>query len=154
MSWLTNLQMQRLILKYADDDTKKAFIGVYAIDTLPKSIPHLPVLLIVNTHTRNLPGQHWKSIYITKERIGEVFDSLGGPVSTLLMKWLNTFTRKWSSNTFVVQHPLSPTCGAFAVYYVLTRLKKRNMKEFLRIFSHDLHKNSIMMKTFVKDLRK
>ena len=152
MSWLSNLELEKLIHKYGDDATKKAFMGVYAIDTLPQSVPHLPALLIVNTDTKNLPGQHWKSIYITKERFGEVFDSLSGPISTLLSKWLNTFTRKWTYNTMVVQHPFSPTCGAFAAYFILTRLKNKSMKEFMRIYSRSLYKNSIMMQTFVKDL--
>ena len=42
MSWLTGSQLERYIKKYGDEKTKYAFLGIFAIDHLPQSIPHLP----------------------------------------------------------------------------------------------------------------
>lgn len=152
MSWLTGDQLENLIRKCGDSKTTAAFLGVFALDGLPQHLPHLPILLIVNTDTKNLPGQHWKAIYISNERQGEVFDSLAMPVSIHLQRWMNSFTHKWTQNSKVIQNPLSPSCGAFVLYYVLTRLTKRNMTSCLRVFSKDLYYNDNFVRIFVNNL--
>lgn len=154
MSWLTGKELEDLIYKYANDSTKKAFMGVFAIDTLPTRIPHYPCLMIINTHTLNLPGQHWKAIFIPESRRGEVFDSLALPISTFLLRWLNSFTKSWTRNKVTVQNPLSASCGAFVLFYTLTRMKKENMNQCLNIFSSNLYVNDKLMLQFVKDLKK
>ena len=152
MSWLTGQQLEKLIEKHADDLTQKAFLGVFSIDTLPSQLPHLPSLLIVNTHTKNLPGEHWKAIYISKDRHGEVFDSLALPVSVRLLQWMNRFTRKWQRSTLTIQNPLSPSCGAFVLYFILRRLQEKDLKRCLNIFSTNLYKNDEIMRNLVKML--
>lgn len=154
MSWLTTFELNVLIKKYGDDKTNEAFIGIYAIDTLPQQILRLPILLIVNTQASNLPGEHWKAIYISSQRIGEIFDSLATPISIYLQKWMNTFTHKWSSSKMTIQNPLSATCGAFTLYFVLNRLRKKSLKDCMSIFTNDLYHNDILMRTFVDDLKK
>jgi len=154
MSWLTGKQLEHLILKNADAKTYEAFLGVFSIDLLPEQIPFLPIMMIINTQTVNLPGQHWKAVYISKERIGEVFDSLALPISTRLLQWLNRFTRSWHHSTLTVQNPLSGTCGAFVIYYILKRLQKRNLRDCLQIFSRNLSLNDLLMKEFVALLKR
>ncbi|MEL7308490.1 MAG: hypothetical protein AAGK05_11895 [Pseudomonadota bacterium] len=154
MSWLTTPELQNLIKKYGDDQTIAAFIGIYSMDTLPQQILQLPVLLIVNTHASNLPGEHWKAIYISSKKIGEVFDSLAMPISVHLQKWMNAFTRKWSISKLTIQNPLSSTCGAFTLYFVLSRLRKKSMKDCVSIFTKNLFHNDMLMRTFVNELKK
>ena len=96
IKWLTTLDLEHFIANHADEATKTAFLGVFSINNLPRQIPHLPVLLIMNTNTSNLPGQHWKAIYISKRRVGEVFDSLAMPVNLQVEQWMNTFSKQWS----------------------------------------------------------
>ena len=154
MSWLTGYELKNLVSKNADENTRKAFLGVFAMDGLPQQIPHLPALLIINTHTSNLSGEHWKAVYISKEHYGEVFDSLAQPTSTRLLQWMNRFTRKWIRSPLVIQNPLSATCGAFVLYFILTRLHAPNFMTCLQVFSHDLHKNDMLITQFVKNLNK
>lgn len=154
MSWLNGEALENLINKYGDEETKKAFLGVFAMDTLPKRITKLPILLIVNTHMVNLPGEHWMAIYISSTRFGEVFDSLSSPVNIHLQRWLNTFTRRWMKSNTMIQNPLSSTCGAFVLFYVLTRLKSKSLKSCLKFFSRNWYKNDHLILNFVKDLKK
>ena len=145
--------MQDFIRRYGDVRSKRAFVGVFSIDMLPRHLPKLPILLILNTHTKNLPGQHWKAVYINQFRRGEVFDSLALPVSTTLLRWLNQHTKSWTRNQLTIQNPLSATCGAFVTHYILTRMKCRNMRQYFNLFSYDLSFNDRLMRAFVKNLK-
>ena len=80
MSWLSGQEIENAIYKYADDDTRKAFHGVYSMDQLPFAVPHYPFFMIINTQAHNLPGAHWISVFIDVSRRGEVFDSLALPL--------------------------------------------------------------------------
>lgn len=153
MSWLTTFELEKLINKYSDDATKRAFIGVFPMDKLPRHLPHLPVLFIVNTDSSNLPGKHWKAVYISSNKIGEVFDSLTLPIGIYLLRWMNTFSKKWTTSKRAIQNPLSATCGAFTLYFVLNRLSKSSMKECNKIFSNNVYANDVLMEAFVNNLR-
>lgn len=153
MSWMTNVQLLHLIKKYADEDCRRAFSGIFSIDELPAKVTQVPFLMIVNTHTKNLPGEHWKAVYISNEGFAEVFDSLASPVSTFLASWLNKHTRKWIPSEVTIQNPLAPTCGAFVLYFILLRLQHKNLKSLLKIFSSDLAVNDNKMLEFVQNLK-
>ena len=155
VNWLTGQQLNKLILANANDTTNAAFIGIFAIDTLPQCISTLPLLLIVNNDTSNLPGRHWKAIFISAERHGEVFDSLATPVSLTLEKWMNTFTLKWICSNLIIQHPLSPSCGGFVLHYILHRVKEMSLKQYTeKYFVSDVLKNENIVRRFVCKLRK
>lgn len=154
MSWLTSNELHDLIQSYSDKATKQAFIGIFSMDKLPQSLPQLPILLIVNTDSSNLPGEHWKAVFISSEKIGEVFDSLALPIEIFLHRWMNTFSWKWTVSKRRIQNPLSATCGAFTLYFVLNRLNKKSMSDCIRIFTNNLHANDVLMENFVDELRK
>ena len=122
MSWLSGQEIENAIYRNADDVTHEAFQGVFSIDQLPFSIPHYPFFMIVNTQSHNLPGAHWITVFIDKNRCGEVFDSLALPIPKRLSQWINHFARSLTRNHLMFQFPLSDSCGAFAVYFVLKRL--------------------------------
>ena len=148
MSWLTNHQIVKKIESNADAATRKAFRGVYSIDDLPAFIPRLPILLIVNTQTHNLPGEHWIAIFIDKDKRGEVFDSLALPSSIILSRWMNRFTRKWRTNVLCFQNPLSGMCGGYVIYFVLHRLSASNLDDITRTFTRKFHMNDDYIANF------
>ena len=153
MSWLSNHDIIEKLRHNADDKTWKAFGGVYSIDTLPQSISIYPVFIIVNTHTHNLPGEHWKAIFIKEDRTGEVFDSLALTLNNFTLNWLNKFTRKWKTNLLPYQHPLSATCGAFVIYFILKRLNHDSLESLNKTLSSNPLRNERMIRSFYANLK-
>ena len=153
MSWLSEQDIVGKIRRNADSKTLQAFFGVYPIDKLPLFVPHLPIIIIVNTHTHNLKGEHWKTVFIDKDRNGEVFDSLALPVSAHLNRWLNIFTRRWKTNHLSYQDPFSATCGAYALYYTLHRLDVPHLKSVTETFSRYPHVNECKVLSFYNQLK-
>ena len=119
IKWLTSRDLESCIDKFADEYTKNSFLGVFPINYLPNKILQLPVLFIINTNTMNLPGQHWKAVYLSVNGNGEIFDSLAMPISLTLQQWMNTFSKKWITSTLTIQNPLSPSCGGYVLYFVM-----------------------------------
>lgn len=148
MSSLSDTEIDAIIRTFGLSTTKEAFIGVFPIDKLPSRIPHYPCFLVVNTQAHNLPGEHWLSIYISKQRKGEVFDSLGQPIGNFLRRWLTSHAiNGWTSNRRIYQNPLSDTCGAFAIFYVLNRLQTDKLP-----FSNCFFNNEVIVKSFYNTL--
>ena len=154
MSWLTGYDLEALIKKHGDEMTKKAFMGVYAMDKLPQRILQLPALFIVNTHSMNLPGQHWIAVYIDTQRHAEVFDSLATPLSEYLLRWLRSFSTSFKRSVLTLQNPVSASCGAFVLYYILQRVHVKNMEVITSSFSPNVIHNDRVMLDYVKLLRK
>ena len=153
MSWLSNKRLKSKIGKNAGSKTLNAFHGVYSIDNLPDFIPCRPYLIIVNTHTHNLPGEHWLCIHIDEDKNGELFDSLALPVSDFLIRWLNRFTWKWRRNVRSFQHSLSPTCGSFVLYFILNRLHVKDFESITAVFSRSLSVNERFVANFYLALK-
>lgn len=153
MSWLSGETIKNKVRRNADNATRKAFDDVYSIDELPSAIPHYPIFIVLNTHPQNLKGEHWKVIYIRKDRVGEVFDSLALPLNIPTQQWLRKHTRQWKSNNKPFQHPLSDTCGAFVLYFILNRLHVRRFDSITGKFSHHFHSNEKLIHKFYNDLK-
>ena len=153
MAWLTDDALVSKIVNNANDETLLAFQGVFPIDKLPDSVSRLPFLMIVNTHAHNLPGEHWLAISIDRNKRGEIFDSLAMPVSILLARWMNQFTRTWQRNHYSFQNPLSASCGAFVLYYVLHRTSTSKLSEITKPFSFILYENELIVRSFYDSLK-
>lgn len=153
MSWLDNHDIVDKILYNADDETWNAFHDVYPIDMLPNAIPHYPIFIVINTHTKNLPGQHWKAVFIKNDKSAEVFDSFALPLNTFTENWLDKFSRKWKVNSRAYQHSSSALCGAYVLYFILNRLKYDNYKSFLKNFSLNVRDNDRMIDEFYRSLQ-
>lgn len=153
MSWLSGETIQRIVLRHADEATRQAFHGVYSIDTLPTAIPHRPIFIVLNTHPQNLNGEHWKVIFIRKDKRAEVFDSLAQPLNIPTQQWLKKHTRQWKSNARAFQHPLSSTCGAFVLYFIFHRLRVRRFENVTKKFSCNLHSNEKIVRKFYNELK-
>ena len=153
MSWLSNRTLANKVRKNATTKTQNAFHGIYSIDKLPSSIPSRPFLAIVNTHTHNLPGEHWLAIYIDENKNGELFDPLALPVSNNLIRWLNGFTVKWKTNKRSFQHPLSTTCGSFVLYFILNRLHVSDFERITTLFTSSPFANEQFVRMFYSALK-
>ena len=153
MSWLSDKDLIRKIQRNGDRLTRTSFYDVIPIDTLPKFIPSLPFMMIVNMDTHNLPGTHWLAVYIDEHKRGEIFDSLALPTSLPLAKWMNQFTVSWRTNSRRYQHPLSSHCGAFALYFVLTRPHVSHMEDVTKTFGTSLYENESLAINFFKCLK-
>ena len=144
MSWLTNHQLEQAVERYGDDKTKEAFLGAFPIDRLPTTVKTYPVLLIVNSQSHNLGGEHWLALFISPQQRGELFDSAAQPVDLRINRWLNRFsTKRWIRNHVIYQSPFSPICGAYVLYYVLNRLHHPSMKELLMVNHHHINDSFI-----------
>ena len=153
MSWLTVKSLSTKVRKNARRKTLEAFSGIYSIDTLPTFISCRPFLMIVNTHTHNLPGEHWIAIHIDENKNGELFDSLAIPVNNTLIRWLNTFTNKWKTNSRSFQHPTSSTCGAFVLYFILNRLHVKDFESITAVFTSSFPVNERFVTNFYRALK-
>ena len=151
MSWLTDRQLERAIFRHGDTRVNMAFRGIFPLDQLPEG--RGPLFLIFNTDVHNLPGQHWKAIYIDEFQRGEVFDPLATPMSDRCIQYMNRHTVKWCWNRTMVQHPLSAQCGVYVLYYVTQRLYYDSLYEFCQTFSNDLADNEIVMSYFYRSLQ-
>ena len=152
MSWLTNHELQTKLQRNATMSVWNAFGGIYPIDMLPPRIPRRPIFIIINTDTKNLPGKHWKAVYIKEDNAAEVFDSLALPLNVHTENWLNKFTTRWSLNCRACQHPLSASCGSFVLYFILNRLNYHNFDVFLKTFSPNVTVNEQMICKFYRQL--
>jgi hypothetical protein len=153
MSWLSSKTLNEKVRKNADSKTLEAFYGVCSIDNLPDFIHVRPFIMIINTHTQNLPGEHWITVMIDANRNGELFDSLGLPPSNIIIRWLNQFTNKWKKNERSFQHRLSSTCGTFALYFVLNRLRVKDFETLTNTFTTSSYANEFHMKRFYRSLK-
>ena len=152
MSWLSERDLMRCIKLNADDATLRAFQGIYSMDKLPNAVKQYPCLIIINTQSHNLPGEHWIAAFIGKNRQGEIFDSLALSPANSLIRWMNTYARTYRRNHLQYQHPLSSRCGAYVLYYVLKRLQ--NPKCVINKFTPSLYENEQRVLDFYRLLRK
>ena len=150
MSWLTNHQLECAILRHGDRRVTMAFQGIFPLNQLPQLNMQGPLFLILNTDVENLPGRHWKAIYIDENNYGEVFDSLALPLSDRLIRFMNYHTTKWTRNTTMLQHPLSAQCGIYVLYFVTQRLYTDSLSDLISIFSPSLLENERLMYQFYK----
>ena len=98
--------------------TQNAFVGVVAVDKLPKRIYHYPALLIVNTDCASEPGSHWVCLYLGGDW-GYFFDSYGCEPSfwddQLDQFMCNQTNCAFSWNTKTLQSLHSDTCGEWCL---------------------------------------
>lgn len=155
IDWLTGAQIEHYIKLNADEKTKKIYVGVYCSNTLPNKVDSYPLLLIVNSDPSNLGGKHWRAVYIAENLHGEVFDPLGVPIGISLERWMNTFCTKWTQTQKLIQHPLSPSCGAFVLHFTLNRFHVNTLEKYLcSNYDDNLSKNVLRIKNYVHSLRK
>ena len=129
------------LLKCVEQDELlgKYFIGVYAIDTLPKIMPQMPACYIFNTDPIKKPGVHWQARFFTTDGIEEHFDSYGR----------QPLKGTFDYNSVRIQGPLSSSCGQYCLYYMCHRVRGRSMNDIVNDFSTDYVFNDLNVTEYV-----
>ena len=94
--------------------------------------------LVVNTDPADKPGQHWVAIYITREGVGEYFDSYGRPpnlpqIQQVFQKNVNDVIY----NTRHLQGTFSTVCGQYVIFFLLHRCRELRIDKIITFFSAD-----------------
>ena len=145
---LSNNDIDRALNKVPE--VRAIYQGAYPHNRLHTLHLSLPAMLVVNTDPHNLPGKHWISIYINANRQGEVFDSLASPLSNHIIRFMNTWTRHWVTNSNMYQHPLSQACGIFVIYHLTNRLYYPSLSTVLQTFSANMIENECIMSAYYR----
>ena len=118
-----------------DPDLNKALRGVFPADKLP-TVPKTRVLsdaYIVNTDPEGQPGEHWLAIW-TRNRVCEVFDSYGLPLSTYKNPQLQAWFKQWKeviTSDHTLQAMDSQTCGHYALLFLKAKARNESFQDFL-----------------------
>ena len=111
-------EIKRLVEK--DLLSSQDFRGVFSCDTLPQDVSHLPMLLVANTDTSDLPGSHWVAVWINRHGRGYFFDSYGFPPKMYgqeLHQFMNDNTSQYTTQKRQLQAQSSDVCGQWCVYF-------------------------------------
>ena len=125
----------------------RAFLGVFPIDMLPKTLPsHRPLLLDCNNKPHDNRGEHW-ILFI--DSTGEYFNSFAQPPLSTFRHYLENFCNSYVTNTKVIQSTVSYSCGHFCVFYCLMKMLDYSMKDIEAAFSNDNSLNDLIVHRFV-----
>lgn len=129
---------------------KAKFLGVFARDELPLKIEY-PSCLILNTHNRAQPGEHWLAIYFNKDRTAEFFDSMALHASFYnLEKYLDTTSRGWMCNKHRIQAD-SNFCGLYCCFFLFYKCRGYEMFKIENMFEKEnFQKNDLFISKFIK----
>ena len=96
-----------------------SFKGVYPLDKIPSNlIP--PANFIVNTHTHNLPGEHWIAVSYLTRGIVFAFDPFGMYYPQRLKKYLvNLDADCIDYNKIQFQGIFEKTCGDYCIAWLI-----------------------------------
>lgn len=97
------------------------FVGVFPLNKLPTSIK-APSNFIVNTHTHNLPGEHWIAVSYKNGGIVFAFDPLGAYYPYLLRKFIHDRLKPYGGvhyNTEQIQDFDEQSCGIYCIAWLI-----------------------------------
>ena len=137
----------RLINEYLD--AIDCFIGTFPRDGIP--VPDkLPKGYIINTHTSDLPGEHWVAIYIDSRGRGQYFDSYGlFPLYNEFTEFLNDYCTSWNYNSRTFQSSNSSTCGLYCIFFILFRCLGFSYCQFASFFNQSENANDFILTPFL-----
>ena len=114
---------------------QKGFLGCFASDNLPTFPKSLPASLIINTHKKSQPGEHWLALVLTKHKCF-YFDSFGAPIlEETIVIYLQQKYKKVTVNNECIQHFTSASCGLFCISFVKNVNNKISFEKFISKFS-------------------
>jgi len=131
---MNSLEINKALKNY------KCFLGTFARDQLPTSLPKFrPLAIIMNTDPINLPGQHWVSIFVDETNCAEYFDSYGLPPlhSEILNCIGNNNIKNLSYNSMQIQGVSSNTCGHYCVLFVKLRCQNILFRDIIKLDFND-----------------
>ena len=128
----------------------RGFQGVFALDELPQEYEQRPALYVVNTEPSCQDGEHWVAIYFPPQGLPEFFDSFARKAfATELRRLLGNV---YLHNRFILQSPISDTCGQHVIYYA--RERSKGVPFNMIKYSHSLKENDDFVIQYVKNIIK
>ena len=127
---------------------QRGFLGCFACNDLPPFPKKFPVSMIINTHRKNQPGEHWLAIVLTKQKCF-YFDSFGVPImEKIIISYLQQKYKKVTINNECIQHYYSESCGLFCIAFIKHVKSKLGFEEFISKFNllHLLKNDNIVLK--------
>ena len=114
---------------------EKNFIGVFALDKLPKREINTPASLIINTDVSSKKGEHWVALVLGKNQ-AYYFDSFGLQIidKQILSFLSKQKLRKVIYSTKCIQSITSDKCGLFCSLFIKTVKSKKKYENFLDMF--------------------
>lgn len=141
-------QIKKILEK--DKYTRDIFRGVFAANTLPKTVQSFPSLFIVNTAPSSEDGEHWCLLYFTSSKNLEFFESYGNPPDMFKFnEFAEKNSRMISYNSLQLQGDKSWTCGGYSIYFSLNRCRGVKMFDIISRFSKNAISNDNMIKEFM-----
>ena len=114
---------------------QKGFLGCFAYNDLPPIPKILPASMIINTHRKNQPGEHWLALVLTKTKCF-YFDSFGAPIlEEMIVSYLQQKYKKVTVNNECIQHFTSASCGLFCIAFIKYVKTKSNFETFISRFN-------------------
>jgi hypothetical protein len=137
-------------------NVKNHFLGVFSINTLPKSIKHRK-FCICNTDVESGNGKHWICFVRSNKDTIELFDSLGidDEKKKLITKYCTFNAKEIIFNETQFQADFSETCGLFVIYFLIERIFNFDLtfEELLHdIFYDDKLKNEKKVIEFCSEI--
>ena len=121
---------------------QKGFLGCFAYNDLPPLPKLLPASMLINTHKKNQPGEHWLGLVLTKHKCF-YFDSFGVPImEERIISYLQPKYKKVIINNECIQHFTSASCGLFCIAFIKNVKSKPSFESFISKFNlFDILKN-------------
>jgi hypothetical protein len=122
-----------------DPETNKNFVGVYALDQLPKRhlVSSKPLAFVVNTDPASKPGEHWVAVYYggNETKTVEYFDSYGMPPQQMpLFEFVVNNGQNYVLNNRQLQGYDSTVCGHYCIAYLYKRCRGQSMESICNEF--------------------
>ena len=114
---------------------QRGFLGCFACNDLPPFPKKFPVSMIINTHRKNQPGEHWLALVLTKSKC-LYFDSFGvGITEETIVSYLQQKYEKVIVNNECIQHFNSTSCGLFCIAFIKHVKSKPSFETFISKFN-------------------
>lgn len=110
---LTTLDINKKLNNYTD------FLGVFAIDCLPRNLPKKPFGMVINLDPSWKAGSHWTALYLPEFGSAMYFDSFGlRPPESIILFVERNCKHGLKYNRSVYQGDLSIKCGIFCIAFL------------------------------------
>ena len=114
---------------------QRGFLGCFAYNDLPPFPKKFPVSMIINTHRKNQPGEHWLALVLTKSKC-LYFDSFGvGITEETIVSYLQQKYEKVTVNNECIQHLYSESCGLFCIAFIKNVKNNASFETFISNFN-------------------
>lgn len=124
-----NFTISRALKRHSK--SRAIFIDCVGADDIPTS-DQFPYAVVVNTDNTLTEGTHWTAIFVPGPSVIEYFDSYGLPPKPNIKTYLDKF-EVIHSNKYSIQSLFSTDCGAYAIYFIISRCAGNSFNETIRV---------------------